>query len=69
MNLQTASTLIAAENPPKATVLSFLRSDFISGGIDSGDCEHISDDYFRILMALVVVATLAFGGIVHGWFL
>lgn len=69
MNLQTGSTSIAAENERKPSTLSVLTGHFIDGGFDSAGCEPISDSEFKVLMALVVVATLAFGCIVNGWLL
>jgi hypothetical protein len=67
MNLQTASTSVVSEKVPREGVFSLLGSHFIGRGSYSVDCEPISDGHFRTLMALVVVATFAFGCIVHGW--
>jgi hypothetical protein len=69
MNLQAVSTSIAAENGRKPSTVSLLAGHFIGGGFDSEECEPISDGDFRLLMALVVVSTFAFGCIVNGWLL
>ena len=67
MTFQMTNIPIIEEDGGKATKGASLVARFNGGGFGSVDCEPISDGYFRILMALVVVATFAFGCIVHGW--
>jgi hypothetical protein len=69
MTPQAISTSIAAENAPKASMLSLLAGHFIGAGFDFDECEPIGNGGFNMLMALVAVATLAFGCIVNGWLL
>ncbi|MBF8294561.1 MAG: hypothetical protein HW389_1106 [Bacteroidetes bacterium] len=67
MTPKTSITSIAAEDAPKGSILSLLAGHFIGGGFDSAECEPISDSEFKVLMAVVVVAAIAFGCIVNGW--
>ena len=69
MNLHTRSTSIAAEDGRKPNTLSLLAGNFIGAAFDSKECEPLGDGSFKVLMALVVVATLGFGCIVNGWLL
>ena len=58
---------ISEEDGAEANKAPLLAAHFGVGGFESEDCEPISDREFKWLMALVVVATVAFGCIVHGW--
>jgi hypothetical protein len=69
VNLQTVSISIVAEHERKPKKLSLLTGHFINGGFDSAECEPMSDSGFKVLMALVIVATFAFGCFVNGWLL
>ena len=66
MTPQTSSTALAAEQSGKAGIARFLADQFVGNGVDSEECEPISDREFKMLMALVVVAAVAFGCIVNG---
>jgi hypothetical protein len=55
------------EDGGKASKWALLAAHFNVGGFESEDCDPISDKEFKLLMALVGVATVAFGCIVHGW--
>jgi len=67
MTSQNSSTSIVAETGKKELFVLLLTALFLSGGSDSEELESIGQDEFRILMSLVVVATLAFGCTINGW--
>jgi hypothetical protein len=69
MTSRMSNSSIAVEDGRKASIGSYLAGHFMSGGVDFEECGPISDSEFKLLMALVVVATLVFGCIVHGWLL
>jgi len=60
---------IAAKDGGKTSIASALAGNFIGAAFDSKECEPLGDGGFKVLMALVVVATLGFGCIVNGWLL
>ncbi|MDP2884878.1 MAG: hypothetical protein Q8P51_07650 [Ignavibacteria bacterium] len=67
MTPQTSITSLDAENATKGSTFSLLAGLFIGGGIETEDSEPINDGGFKWLMALVIVAAIAFGCIVNGW--
>ena len=67
MTSQNSNTSIVAETGKKELFVLLLTALFLSGGSDSEELESIGQDEFRILMSLVVVATLAFGCTINGW--
>lgn len=58
---------ISQDGGAEANKGPLLAAHFGVGGFESEDCDPISDREFKLLMALVTVATVAFGCIVHGW--
>lgn len=69
MTSQMSNTSIAAEEGGRVSVESLFRDHFIGEEVDFEECGPLSDTGFKVLVALVVVATFAFGCIVHGWLL
>lgn len=67
MALDTPNSLLAVKPQPRKRVWSLLAAHFIGEGFDAEECEPIGDREFKLLMGLVVLATFAFGFIMHGW--
>ncbi len=66
---QMTNTSVVAEDRGKASLPSFFAGHWIGGRLHFEDCEPISDSEFKVLMALVAIATFAFGCVVNGWLL
>jgi molybdopterin-biosynthesis enzyme MoeA-like protein len=66
MTPQASNAALAAEHSGKASLARFLANQFVVSGFDSEECEPISDREFKMLIALVMVAAVAFGCIVNG---
>ena len=64
---QTFDSSLAAKHEGKMDLSSFMLGDVIAGGFESEECEPISVGQFKVLMALIAVATFVFGCIVNGW--
>ena len=64
-----SETSISANEIGRASMSSFSASGLIGVGFNTEECEPLSQREFRILMAFVVIAALAFGCIVNGWLL
>jgi hypothetical protein len=62
----TLNTSIEAKGEPKKRIWSLVAAHFIGAGFDAGECEPIGEREFKLLMGLVVLATSAFGFIMHG---
>jgi hypothetical protein len=58
---------IATSQSTIRRIWSLLASHFIHGGSDTEETAPIGDREFRILMGIVVLATVAFGVIMNGW--
>ena len=64
---QAFDTSLSA-NETEATMQSFSATNLAGAGMGAEECDFISANEFKMLMTLVVIATVAFGCIVNGWF-
>ena len=66
---QAFDTSLSANENAEATMQSLLAGNVAGAGMGVEECGFVGDYEFNMLMALVAVATVAFGCIVTGWFI
>ena len=60
-------TSLSANGIAETTMQSLPGRTLAGAGVGADECDFVSDYEFKMLMTLVVIATVAFGCIVNGW--
>jgi hypothetical protein len=67
MTTKGSRTTAVGESAGETGLSTYHSGGMMGLGIELEECDPISTREFRVLMVLVVSATLAFGCIVNGW--